>query len=101
MAGFPREQIERSLSEKGFELIVRDHRFYYFTYKGKRTSIRTKISTGSSYKEYGDELLSLIKTQLKFQTKAQLRSFVSCELTEAHYIEILKSQNYFRDPTLL
>lgn len=97
MSSLPREQIEKSLSQKGFELVVGDHRFYYFNYRGKRTSIRTKISTGSSYKDYGEDLIGLIKNQLKFQTKAQFLSFVDCKLTEEKYIEILEAQNYFRD----
>jgi len=77
---FPRRQIENSLLKKGFRLKEGNHRFYYFYFKGKKTIIRTKISTGSEYKDYDDFLLHKIRLQLKFENKKQLADFIYCML---------------------
>lgn len=98
MSSKPRSLIEESLKKKGFEVEQsgRDHRFYYFYYNGKKTGVRTKISTGSGYKDYSDSLLGTIKKQLCFPSRRHLDDFINCPLTLEDYIDILKTQNLLR-----
>jgi len=88
----PRNQIEKALSAKGFRLKESHHRFYYFYYENKITSIRTKVSRGSSHKDYNDILLKQIQHQLKFDTKEQLFQFLQCPLKEEDYVQLLKEK---------
>lgn len=86
-----RDLIESSLLKKGFKVEeARDHRFYYFYYNGKKTICRTKISTGSSYKEYSDSLLKKIKKQLMLTKRRQLDDLIDCPMTKDDYVDILK-----------
>lgn len=70
MAVIPRSNLERALAQKGFlpEDSGRDHRFWWFYYRNQKTHIYTKISRGSSYKDYGDDLLHKVKQQLRLDT---------------------------------
>ncbi|MBL9027443.1 MAG: hypothetical protein JNL21_34950 [Myxococcales bacterium] len=76
-----RSDIEASLLAKGFQKTGGDHRFYELVVLGKKTGIGTKISTGSSYKTYSDDLLAKMATQLKL-TKQQLVDLVRCPFSE-------------------
>jgi hypothetical protein len=102
MPSVPRNTIEASLSQKGFRRQDQtglpanrnaDHRFYYLYIDEKRSHIRTKISTGSGYKDYGIDLLKKMKMQLKFESISQLVSFLRCPLGHSEYIEILRRNN--------
>ena len=99
MASIPRSTIEESLLKKGFvyhkqektqSLKKRDHRFYYFYHNNKRTHIRTRISMGSHYKDYGNDLLKKMKRQLRFDSLSHLVDFLKCPLTKNNYVTILK-----------
>ena len=94
MAAIPRRDLERALSQKGFreEGAGRDHRFWWFYYQNKKTRIYTKISRGSGYKDYSDDLLIKVKLQLHLDTVQQLRDLVNCVMTEQDYIRHLKSK---------
>jgi hypothetical protein len=94
MAAIARRKLERALARKGFrkEEASRDHCFWWFYYQGKKTHIFTKISRGSGYKDYGDELLNKVKLQLRLDTVGQLRDFVDCPMTEQDYITYLKGK---------
>ncbi|GBF52059.1 hypothetical protein LPTSP4_35970 [Leptospira ryugenii] len=93
MGDIERDKIESSLIKKGFKLIESHHRFYYFEHNGILTSIRTKISTGSSYKTYNDSLIAQLKKQLKFNTKKELLDFINCPMTAEEYKELLTKNN--------
>ena len=86
-----RRQIERALCEKGFVCSGdgRDHRFYYFHYKGKKTIVKTKISTGTGYKQYDDNLFRLMCKGLQLNTIKQVRDLLECPLSESDYVSIL------------
>jgi len=92
MASVSRDLIESSLLKKGFVLRETDHRYYHFYYLGKKTSIRTKISKGSAYKEYDDNLLGLMAKQVNL-TKKQLLDLINCPLSQEMYITLLKDSN--------
>ena len=85
----PRRIIEKSLQGKGFEKHDgRDHRYYYFLYKGKKTIARTKVSTGTKYKDYGMDLLNMMKRDLFLELK-DLKDLVICPMNEDQYARIL------------
>jgi hypothetical protein len=94
MVSIPRRDIEDALIRKGFELDDnRDHRFYYFTYQNRRTPIRTKISTGSGYREYEGNLLRAMQQQLKL-TFRDLQDLINCPLSRADYEIKLRAQGF-------
>jgi len=89
MKSIPRDKIEKSLAEKGFlKEEGRDHRFWYFFYKGKKTRIRTKISTGSEHRDYGANLLKRIKYQL-FLDFRELEELLRCPMDGNRYAELM------------
>ncbi|MPL65995.1 hypothetical protein SDC9_11663 [bioreactor metagenome] len=91
MSPISRDAIESSLRKKGFRQDDRDHRFYYFFYQNRRSSIRTKISTGTHYKDYSDKLLKSMKTQLHMPSTKDLKDFLICTKSEEEYINILQN----------
>lgn len=97
MAQIDRRDIESSLQSKGFKKVNSSHKIYYFYHNGKKTSIRTKLSHGSSYKAYPDKLLDLVKKQLHLDTMRQLKDFCYCPLSEADYIRLLTSKKKLKD----
>lgn len=88
MKSIPRDKIEKSLADKGFTKDQRDHRYWYFWYKGKKTKIRTKISTGSGYKDYGVNLLDKIKSQL-FLNFRELEALLRCPMGVDRYTQLM------------
>jgi hypothetical protein len=81
-----RAAITSALQAKGFALEPkRDHEYYFYVGEGKQTeAIYTKVSTGSSYKTLGDDLVAKMARQLKL-TKPQFTNFVNCPLTREEY----------------
>ncbi len=93
MKSIPRDKIEKSLGEKGFvKEEGRDHRFWYFFYKGEKTRIRTKISTGSGYEDYSINLLKMIKTQLYLDSLKELNDLLRCPMDGNQYAELMLSK---------
>ncbi len=86
MSAIKTRDIEQSLKKKGFKLDNTHHSIYWFYLGTRKSSIRTRISHGST--EYGDNLLSQIGKQMGLNRK-ELSSFVECQLTEERYREIL------------
>lgn len=84
-----RRVIEGSLQDKGFHKDQRDHRFWYFFYKGKKTIIRTKISTGKKYRVYGTDLLQMMQRQLHLDKLKEVKDLLVCPMDEDGYIKIL------------
>lgn len=80
-------EIETALKKKGFEEIKwGNHKHYYFLdQSGNQTRIKTKTSHGNI--EYGGTVLSLMKKQLRLNTK-QFDELVSCPLTKEQLTEI-------------
>ena len=93
MKAISRDTIERSLAEKRFEKEEgRDHRFWYFFYKGRKTAIRTKISTGTHYKDYQIVLLKMIRRQLSLDSLGQLDDLLRCPMNGKEYAELMVSK---------
>lgn len=96
----PRERaaIVSSLTSKGFSLKQgeRDHDFLVFSHEGQTRGLFTKISRGSGYKVYGDELLARMSKQLQV-TRAQLNELIDCSLDELGYVSVLRSRGIICD----
>lgn len=92
MASIQRLDIERALKKKGFSPRKGDHRFYSLKVDGRETSVRTKISTGSGYDTYNDDLLGKLKRQLHLASSDDLRDFINCPMTQEAYIQGLRRQ---------
>ena len=89
MRAIPRDTIEKSLAEKGFVKEGRDHRFWYFLYKGKKTRIRTKISTGTGYRDYDRNLFKRMKRQFYLDSLRQLDDLLRCPMDGKQYAELM------------
>lgn len=89
----------QSLLSKGFQASPRKregHQHLTFFYEGRATSITTMFSHGTKPKEITGTLLLLMKRQLKLQTNGDAARFLSCEMREMEYIQLLKSIGQLR-----
>lgn len=91
MPTIERDDIERALAQKGFQLRPGDHRFYRLVVDGKETSIVTKVSTGTKYRTLGNDLVSRMARQMHL-TAAQLKQFVDCSISAAEYVALLRTR---------
>lgn len=78
--------IEAALLQKGFMKKSSHHYLFYLHIDGKITGIHTFMSHG--IREYGDPLLTKMKTQLHLSAK-ELESFIQCPLTFEEYVSLL------------
>ncbi len=85
-------QLEKALKSKGFVLedSRRDHRFYYFYHEGKKTIVRTKISTGSGYRDYPAHLATHVRKQMRLRNHEDLHRFVQCPMSLDEYKQLLR-----------
>lgn len=88
MASRKTREIENALLSKGFIRSDSNHRFFHLYVDGKRTPIRTYLSHGVS--EYGDDLLSKVRQQMKLRSKKELLEFIDCPVTHEDYVEIVR-----------
>ena len=89
-----REKIRKALKEKGFVEVSKkkDHDFYYLYVEGKKTSVFTKLSRGSGFRDYSDELVRDVYRQIGLSKDGFLR-YLDCSLTLDLYIQILREHN--------
>jgi hypothetical protein len=88
-----RETIRKSITEKGFR--EKDtkrnpsHDDYYLVVNGRQTSIWIRISRGSGYKDYSDDL---IKRQARILGVrfTDLYKFLDCTHSGEEFVKILK-----------
>ena len=88
-----RREIEQGLESKGFELddSGRDHRFFlYYSLSGKKTSVRTKTSRGSQYRELSDGLISEMARQCRIR-KSEFMALIECTLDREEYETLLQN----------
>lgn len=80
-----RRDVEASLERKGFSRKEGDHAFFiYYTKSGSKTPVRTKTSHGTSKKDLGEALVSLMAKQCKL-TKAEFEQLIECPLSREEY----------------
>ena len=84
-----------ALKSKGFkETSKRDHVYYFFYFKGKKTNIFTKISHNES--EIHDKNCSSMARQIKLNN-AQFKDFVDCPLKSEMYLRLLLDSRHIED----
>lgn len=88
-----RDRIEAALESKGFQKMKGDHDRYNLMIDGKITHIGTKISTGSSYKTIGDNLIIKMYKQLKMNNKEEFNGFIGCKYSYEAYVNKLRQSN--------
>ena len=93
----PRSRLElaSAFQRKGFRPREAEHTWYYLYIAGKRTPIRTKLSHGTQYRQYGPTLLGKVADQLHL-TAAELADFVDCPLTYDSYIGLMRIRGQLR-----
>lgn len=91
MASRRGSDIERALLGKGFRLDANsDHRRLVLYVEDRQTQVRTKISHGNQ--DYGDDLLSKVRKQLRLAGKAELLDLVDCPMSGEEYLQALRDQ---------
>ena len=91
MAARRASDIESALARKGFVLNAQgDHRYLTLVVEGRRTTVRTRLSHGR--KDYGDDLLSAVQSQLRLAQKRELLELIDCSLTGEDYVGLLRQQ---------
>ena len=86
------ELIKRSLLTKGFRHSDTHHKYLILWIDGVKTNIKTKISHGK--RDYGDALLSAVKTQLKLSNKKHILDLIDCPMEHAEYVAELIKNNH-------
>lgn len=85
--------LEKSLLKKGFTANKTHHKTFHHQYKGQFTSVYTKISHGA--KTYSNDLVSVVKRQMRFNSPNQLRDFISCKISGDEYNDLLIAKGVF------
>ena len=88
MAARRSTKIRASLLAKGFHDTGGDHHRLVLRVEGRETGIRTKVSRGN--KDYGDDLLKLMREQLRLRTKRQLLELIDCPISYDDYVALLR-----------
>lgn len=87
-----RRDVESSLESKGFVREERDHAFFiYYTKNGLKSSVRTKVSHGTSHTDISDNLVGMMARQCKLVTK-DFKDLIACPLSRDEYEDKLISQ---------
>ncbi len=88
-----KRDVESTLLKKGFQRDHGDHVwFIYYTQEGKKTTVRTKTSHGST-KDLGDSLLKEMSRQVRI-SKSQFLDLIDCPLSQAAYEKLLSEGGY-------
>lgn len=95
MAVKERDVVEKGLLKKGcFVKDNNDHKMFRLKVDGKVTGIKTFTSHGSAkYKTLGEDLINLMKRELKLDTNKQFHKLIDCELSGDQYIAILRAKS--------
>lgn len=88
--------IESNLPRKGFVEENTHHKYFYHEYQGRRTGIYTYTSHGSKYKTYENNLLGMMKKQLRLDTIRQVVDLFKCPITRDGYNQILKGKGLIK-----
>ncbi len=91
---------KKALTSKGFQLDTSSnshHDFYYLFHNGVRSEIYTYFSRKTPGEDIHLNELKGMKIQLKFQTLAQLESYLNCSISEAQYRQSLIERGELED----
>ena len=95
MTDIKRDVIHKSLLAKGFKHKkgVSDHDKYCLYVDGKwYTQVFARISRGSGYKTYGEELLSRMRKALCLDKLQDVKDLLGCPMEKEQYLKILKEK---------
>lgn len=82
--------IESNLPRKGFVLDDSgDHRYFYHEYLGQRTGAYTYTSHGTTPRTIDENLLNMMKKQLRLGTSQQVIKLFKCPMSGDDYNDIL------------
>lgn len=96
MSDRKRDEVKNGLTRKGFEKSNNDHtKCIYYTFSGKKTSVWTKISHGSSHKKLSENIQRQIAKQCKL-TNIQFDNLLDCPLTREDYETMLINNGHIR-----
>ena len=98
MSKIPTKDLISGLQKKGFEYTStgrQPHEKLRLFVNGKKTGISVPISRSSKIKEYGSDLINIVKRELKLETSKQVVDLVDCPLSYGDYLNIL-SRNGIR-----
>lgn len=85
-----KREIESNLPKKGFVIGDEDHhKYFYHTYQGKLTGIYTYTSRGPTPKTYRDNLIKMMKTQLRLNNNKEVFNLCTCPIDGEEYNQIL------------
>ena len=88
-----RSDIEKNLPRKGFyQKRSGDHIYFYHTYKGRETGIKTKLSHSKKVKDIADDLLTKMRKQLWLDINKQFVELVECPMSKAEYNSFLNQK---------
>lgn len=87
-----RKKIEASLRKKGFVQEGGSHRYFYHEVKGKRTGAYAYTSRGTGHKIYSDNLLNVIKKELRLNSLNEVKRLVGCPMDGEEFNTILKQK---------
>ena len=90
MSVLNKKKVEKGLKKKGFKLASGDHRYLVLFVGDKETSIRTKISHGST-KDIDNYLISKMSQQT-YLSKNEFMDLINCPLSQKKYLKILQSK---------
>ena len=85
--------LESVLKKKGFKLNPEKdhHRYFYLEINGEKQHSFTYFSHG--LKEYDDNLMKMVKKQLKFGDTKSAEDFFDCPMSGEDYVKMLKGNN--------
>jgi predicted RNA binding protein YcfA (HicA-like mRNA interferase family) len=88
-----KRDVEVALKKKGFKQDEGDHHWFFFwTADGKKTTVRTKTSHGST-KDLGDGLLKEMARQVRV-SKVQFLDLIDCPMSREQYQQLLEDGSY-------
>ncbi|MBI5023678.1 MAG: type II toxin-antitoxin system HicA family toxin [Candidatus Omnitrophica bacterium] len=95
MSIIPKKDFIKGLQDKGFEYSPsgrQPHEKLRLIVDGKKTGISVPISRGSKIKEYGSDLINLVKRELRLDTNKQVVDLIECPLSYDDYVNHLKDR---------
>jgi len=88
-----RKKFEKNLKKKGFRRDpAKDHIFYHHEYEGKKTGISTHFSHSLSEKDISDDLILLMKRELRLDSTKDVADLCNCPMSKEKYNGILKQK---------
>lgn len=94
MAPRRRDDVQAGLLRKGFRLSTKDHwKLIYYDMSGRKTSVWTKVSYGSSHRDISDQNLGNMARQCHL-SRLDFDDLIDCPLSREQYERKLVAGGY-------